>query len=180
MLYVNRNRIPDLDPVKVSGRAAEMYDFEGHFTPDRTHVTKFEVSTNSTPVAAGTVAALEQYLESGPDAVWGRVRALTRYAEQRFERIEGVELTGARHDSNRTGLFLFKPGHLDPADLSGYLQGAAHIICRTVKQIGSIRFSLNVYNTEAEIDLAADYVEQALTEGMDPALVAAGKNAFEA
>ncbi len=180
MLYVNRDRIPDLDPVKVSGRAAENYDFEGHFTYDRTHITKFEVSTNSTPVAAGTVAALEQYLESGPVPVWNRVRELTAYAEQRFGRIEGVELTGARYDSNRTGLFLFKAGDLDPADLSGYLQGAANIVCRTVKQLGSVRFSLHVYNTEAEIDLAADYVEQALAEGMDPELVAAGKNAFEA
>lgn len=58
LLYVRKDRIADLDPVKVSGRAAAEYDFEGHFEPKRDDVTKFELSTMSTPAAAGTVAAI--------------------------------------------------------------------------------------------------------------------------
>jgi L-cysteine/cystine lyase len=49
MLYVRRDRIADIDPVKVSMRAAASYDFDGHFEPQRNQVTKFEVSTMSTP-----------------------------------------------------------------------------------------------------------------------------------
>jgi L-cysteine/cystine lyase len=174
MLYVRRDRIADIDPVKVSHRAAESYDFVGAFQPLRDRVTKFEVSTMSTPVVAGTVAALEQYLESGVQPTWDRVRALTRYAEQRFEAIDGVTITGSRQDAMRTGLFVFRVEGIDPADLSAYLQAAGGVVCRTVRQLGSVRLSLHVYNVEAEIDRAADFVERAITEGMPPDLVASG------
>ncbi len=166
MLYVRRDRIADIDPVKVSHRAAEAYDFDGRFEPLRDRVTKYEVSTMSTPVIAGTVAAVEQYLASGVEATWDRVRELTRHAEERFERIDGVTITGSRAEAMRTGLFVFRVASLDPAELSAYLQGAGGVVCRTVRQLDSVRLSLHVYNTEAEIDRAAEYVERALAEGM--------------
>ena len=77
MLYVRRDRIPDLEPTMVGGRAAATYDFEGGFEPEREHVTKFEVSTVSPALIAGAAAAITLYLDSGPAAVWGpRARAL--------------------------------------------------------------------------------------------------------
>lgn len=174
MLYVRRDRIADIDPVKVSHRAAETYDFEGGFEPLRDRVTKFEVSTMSTPVIAGTVAAIEQYLESGIEATWDRVRELTRYAEERFEGIAGVTIIGSRHEAMRTGLFVFRAAGLDPAELSAYLQGAGGVVCRTVRQLEAVRLSLHVYNVEAEIERAAEYVERALTEGMPADVVSRG------
>ena len=168
MLYVRRDRIADLDPVKVSGRAAASYDFEGHFEAKQDDVTKFEVSTNSTPVVAGTLVAVEQYLESGPQAIWDRVRALTRYAEQQFGAIPGVELTGGRTEATRSGLFFFAVPAIDPGHLAAYLQGEAKIVCRSVRQVGSVRLSLHVYNTEAEIERIAELVAVAAKAGNVP------------
>ena len=168
MLYVRRDRIADLDPVKVSGRAAASYDFEGHFEAKRDDVTKFEVSTNSTPVVAGTLVAVEQYLESGPQAVWDRVRDLTRYAEQQFGAIPGVELTGGRTEATRSGLFFFALPGLDPAHVAAYLQGEAKVVCRSVRQVGSVRLSLHVYNTEAEVDRMAELVASVAAAGGVP------------
>ena len=168
MLYVRRDRIADLDPVKVSGRAAASYDFAGGFEAERNKVTKFEVSTNSTPVIAGTLVAVEQYLESGPEAVWDRARELTRHAERRIGAITGVQVTGGRTDATRSGLFLFAIPGVDPAHLAGYLQGEGNIVCRSVRQMGSVRLSLHVYNTEAEIDRTADLVARAATAGGVP------------
>ncbi|MGE3858335.1 MAG: aminotransferase class V-fold PLP-dependent enzyme, partial [Dehalococcoidia bacterium] len=168
MLYVRRDRIADLDPVKVSGRAAASYDFAGHFEAKQADVTKFEVSTNSTPVVAGTLVAVEQYLESGPDAVWDRVRALTKVAEDRIGGIPGVEITGGRTEATRSGLFFFAVPGVDPAFLVGYLAGEANVVCRSVKQVGSVRLSMHVYNTEAEVERVAELVARVAKEGNVP------------
>ena len=168
MMYVRRDRIADLDPVKVSGRAAASYDFAGNFEAKQGDVTKFEVSTNSTPVVAGTLVAVEQYLESGGQAIWDRVRALTRYAEDRIGGIAGVELTGGRTESTRSGLFFFAVPDIDPAFMAAYLQGEAQVVCRSVKQVGSVRLSMHVYNTEAEVERVAELVASAAAAGNVP------------
>ncbi len=166
LLYVRQDRIADLDPVKVSGRAAESFDFEGNFVPKRDDILKYEVSTMSTPAAAGMVVAIEQYLEHGPHAVWDRVRDLTAYAERTFGAIPGVEVTSPRSAEMRSGLFLFKAGDLDPTLLAPWMWDAGRVVCRSVAQAGSVRLSLHVYNNESDIDLAADLVRRALAEGI--------------
>ncbi len=166
LLYVRTDRIADLDPVKVSGRAAEEYDFEGSFVPKRDDIGKYEVSTMSTPTAAGMLASIEQYLEHDPAAVWERVRDLTRYAERTFEAIPGVRVTSPRHEETRSGLFLFAAGDLDPTLLAPWLWTAGQVVCRSVKQAGSVRLSLHVYNNEADIDRTAELVGRAMREGI--------------
>ncbi|MDO9446286.1 MAG: aminotransferase class V-fold PLP-dependent enzyme, partial [Dehalococcoidia bacterium] len=136
-------------------------------------VTKFEVSTMSTPTMAGTVAALDAYLETGVQETWDRVRALCRYAEGRFDRIPGVEVASPRAEESRTGLFLFRAGNLDPAILTAYLYGDGNIVVRSVRERAAVRLSLHVYNNEADIDRTADLVERALTEGIPRSYVEA-------
>lgn len=168
LLYVRKDRIADIAPVKVSGRLAAEWDFEGGFTPKTDDVLKYEVSTMSTPAAAGMVVAIEQYLGHGPQAVWDRARDLTRYAEQRFDRIPGVEVRSSRGEDTRTGLFLFAAEGLDATELAPWMWDAGQVVCRSVKEAGAVRLSLNVYNNEADVDRAADLVERALKEGITP------------
>ena len=166
LLYVRKDRIADIDPVKVSGRLAQEYDFDGHFVPKTDDIAKFEVSTMSTPTAAGMLAAIDQYLEHGPDAVWDRVRELARIAADRFSRIPGVELASPRSDETRSGLFLFRPGDLDATAVVAWLFDEGRIACRAVPQVKAVRLSLNVYNNEEDIEHTAALVERALAEGI--------------
>ncbi len=175
LLYVKRDRIPDIEPVKVSGRYAASYDYEGKFEPKRDSVLKFEVSTMSSPAAAGMAAAMEQYLESGPQAHWDYVRWLNLEAERRMASIPGVELTGARQEATRSGLFLFKLKGTDPAHLAYYMQVAGGIVCRSVKQMDSVRLSLNSYNNTADLDKVAEYVERAATKGIPEDILEAAR-----
>lgn len=172
MLYVRRERIAGFDPVKVSGRAAASYDFEGGFEPEREKVTKFEVSTTSGPVVAGTLAAVEQYLESGPVAVWDRVRDLNRAAEARFANIPGVAPASPCIDTTRSGLFLVTVGEEDPGRVAAYLQRDHRVVARAVRQYNAVRLSLHAYNTEADIERAATGIEQALSEGIPDDILA--------
>lgn len=120
----------------------------------------------STPTAAGMLAAIDQYLEHGPDAVWDCVRELARIADDRFSRIPGVELASPRSDETRSGLFLFRPGDLDATAVVAWLFDEGRIACRAVPQVKAVRLSLNVYNNEEDIEHTAALVERALAEGI--------------
>ena len=166
LLYVRKDRIADIAPVKVSGRLAAEWDHEGDFVPKTDDVLKYEVSTMSTPAAAGMVVAIEQYLGHGPQAVWDRVRGLTRYAEERFERIPGIEIRSSRQTDMRTGLFLFAAEGLDATELAPWLWQEGKVVCRSVKEAGAVRLSLHVYNNEADVERTAELVERALKQGI--------------
>lgn len=166
LLYVRRDRIADIDPVKVSGRLAKEFDFDGHFVPKTDDIAKFEVSTMSTPTAAGMLAAIEQYLAHGPEAVWDRVRELARIAGERFALIPDVTLASPQSDDTRSGLFLFRAGTLDPTALVAWLYDEGRIVARAVPQVKAVRLSLNVYNNEDDIERTAALVERALVEGI--------------
>lgn len=165
-LYVRRDKIPTLEPQKVAGRAAITYDYEGGFEPEREKITKFELTTISGVLLAGTNAATQLYLDSGPEAVFARAQELNRYAERRFASIAGVRVTGPTNDSTRSGLFLFEVEGETPARVSAFLQQEAKVVCRAVAQFNSTRLSLHCFNTEAEVDRAAEGVERAIREGI--------------
>ena len=165
-LYVREDLIPLVAPTKVSGRAAAEYDLEGGFEPEREKITKYELTTTATALIAGTIEAAEWYLDSGPEAVFERTRELNRYADQRFSRIEGVEVVSPHHDATRTGLFCFTVDGLEAADVNAFLQQEGRVVCRSVAQFNSVRLSLHAFNTEADIDRAAEVVERAILEGI--------------
>lgn len=171
-LYVRRDLIAALEPAKVSGRAAAEYDHEGGFTAEREAITKFELTTVSGALLAGAAAAVDQYLQSGPQAVWDRVRELNRYAETRFDRIDGVTQCSPRSEANRSGLFAFSVAGEEPGRISAYLQLEGRMVCRAVRELGAVRLSLHVYNTEADVDAVAELVERALREGLPAELEA--------
>jgi len=169
-LYVRRDAIPDVEPSKVAGRAAAQWDSEGNFTPETELITKYELTTTSGALIAGTIAATEQYLESGPQAVFDRARELTKYAEERFGRIPSVTVTSPTTEGARPGLFCFHTEGIDSAEIAFYLQSEAKVVCRGVRDFDVVRLSLHAFNNEADIDTAADAVETIIAEGMPEAI----------
>ena len=165
-LYVRADLIPRVEPSKVAGRAAASYDLQGSFEAERALITKYELTTTSTALMAGTIEAAEWFLDAGPDAVFERARSLNRYAQARFERIEGVTVLSPRGAAARTGLFCFAVDGLDAALVNAWLQHEAKVVCRSVAQFNSVRLSLHAFNTHADIDRAASSVERAIREGI--------------
>jgi L-cysteine/cystine lyase len=170
LLYVRKQRIPELDPAWVGGTAAESYDFEGSFTPRTDDIRKFEVSTVSAPLVAGTLAAVDQYLESGPDAVWARVCELNHVAQRRLTSIPGVEVVSPRADGAEaaaiTGLLCFTVAGFDAALVATQLQYQHRVVCRSVAPMNAVRLSLHVYNTTSDVERAAEAVEQVVSSGI--------------
>jgi L-cysteine/cystine lyase len=173
-LFVRQDLIEGLQPAKVAGKAATEWDFEGHFAPKTDVITKFELTTISTVLVAGAIAAGEQYLESGPEHVFDRVRELNRIAETRFGRIPRVRITSPTIEATRTGLFAFQVAGEEAARVSTYLQSAAKVVCRSVASENAVRLSLHVYNTAEDIEVAASAVETAIREGIPEEIEGAG------
>jgi L-cysteine/cystine lyase len=170
-LYVREELITTLDPPKIGGRAAASWDFDGGLQQQRELITKFELTTTSGALVAGMIAAIEQYLESGPQAVFDRARELTRHAEQCFEGIDRVTITSPRSEEARTGLFAFHTEGLPSSALSMYLQQEAGIVCRAVKDYDTVRLSLNAFNNEHDIEHTAAAVEQAVRDGIPDEII---------
>ena len=172
-LYVRRDRIAELEPAAVGGHAAASYDFAGAFVPERDNIQKFELTTVSGVLLAGGLACVEQYLESGPQAVWDRVRALNVVAEQRIGGIPGVTVTSPHTEGTRTGLFAFQVEGFDPAPLVAHLWLSANVVCRSVREAGCVRLSLAAYNDESDIEVVARAIESAQANGLHPEALAA-------
>lgn len=165
LLYVRRDRIEAFEPAKVSFGAARSFDYVGAYEPERESILKFEVSTVSGALLAGTLRAVELYLESGAEAVWDRVRELNRYAQVRFEPISGLRVVSPQDDATRSGLFLFTVADHAPQQVTEFLEREGRVVGRTALQGNATRLSLHVYNTEAEIDRAAEAVERLVATG---------------
>jgi L-cysteine/cystine lyase len=165
-LYIRRDRIADIEPAAVSRHAAAIFDFTGGFSEARDSIEKFELTTVSGVLLAGGIAAVEQYLESGPQALWDRVRALNAAAEARIGAIPGVSVASPTSDGTRTGLFAFRAEGLEPGVLAAHLWLEGRVVCRQVAETNSVRLSLHGYNNEDDIEVVAHCVEQALRDGM--------------
>jgi L-cysteine/cystine lyase len=165
-LYVSPEALPRLQPVLVDMSYADEWDLEGTFFPKQDVAGKFQFAAVPPILAAGTVPAIEQYFESGPQAIWDQVRALTELAEHRFEQIDGVTIHSPRTAASRTGLFCFRAEGIVSTDLPAYLQSEHGVVCRAVRQEDVVRLSLHTFNNEDDIERVARGVEQALRDGV--------------
>ena len=168
-LYVSSEALPRIEASIVDVTHAEEWDSAGTFAPKADVPGKFELAAVPPVLVAGAIQAVESYLESGPVAVFDRICELTRFAEERFDRIEGVTIASARTDEARTGLFCFGVDGIDSPDLAPWLQREHGLVCRAVRDQNVTRLSFHVFNTEDDVERAALGVEQAIRDGVPPA-----------
>lgn len=163
-LFIRRDLIDELKPVKVAGGAAESYDFAGHFMPRRDSVRKFELTTTSGPLWAGLVAAIEFLQDIGQEEIWQRIQHLASLLIDKLTAIPKVMVTSARGELG-CGLVCFAVDGLDPAEVTSQLWQRGQIVARTVRDTGCTRLSVHFFNTEEELDAVASVVEALVREG---------------
>jgi L-cysteine/cystine lyase len=168
-LYVSPEALRRISPSIVDVSHAAEWDHEGGFEPKADVPGKYELAAVPPVLVAGAVQAVESYLESGPEAVFERVRELNRAAEARFSGIEGVTIDSPRTEESRTGLFCFGAEGLQASDLVPWMQSEHHVVARAVRERNVARLSLHVFNNEDDIERAATAVEQALRDGVPQA-----------
>lgn len=135
--------------------------------PDR-----FEAGTLNLPAIYGLNAALCYLMSVGIDAVRAHERALTRRFLERVSNLARVSVAGMPTSEGRTAVVSLDFLNRDNAEISFLLEQdygiltrcglhcapAAHKTLGTFPR-GTVRFSFGHYNTEQEVDFAADAIK---------------------
>ena len=164
-LYVRRELISELQPWKVGGRAAQSFDRTGNLTPRNDEITKFELTTTSTPLFAGMVAAIEFLQEIGIPATQERALALGSRAAEQLASIPGVTVTSPRDPETRSGLVTFTVQGKEPVQVVDALWEQGKVVARSVQWPPGVRLATTFFITEDEIDQVCALVSELAGQG---------------
>ncbi len=143
-------------------------DVHPDFLPDR-----FEAGTLNVVGLAGLAAGLAFLEHQGLTSIRERERGLTRRLLEGLAAIPGVRVFGAREAERRTAIVSWNLAGRNCSEVASALEERAQICCRpglhcaplAHRQLGtfpegSVRFSLGLFNTDAEIDTVLDAVRE--------------------
>jgi len=161
VLWARRDRLEETEPLLLGGgmvREASVEHSTWLAAPQ-----KFEAGTQPIAEAVGLRAAIE-YLETlGMDAVEKHARELSSHAVRQLSQVPGVRVHAAL--AERAAVVSFQVDGAHPHDVAASLD--QHAICvraghhcaqplmRKLSVAGTVRASIQIYNTLAEIDLLA-------------------------
>lgn len=168
-LFIRRDHVAGLLPMKVGGRGAAYYDNKGGFEPATDDVHKFEVSTTNVGLLAGAAAAVAFVEAAGVEHILARNRSLATRFRSGLERIPDVTITSPHGGPLVTGLVTFRLEGKDPRRVVEALWSEAQVVGRSINYPVALRLSLDFFNTEAEVDHALAAVSQIAREGLPAA-----------
>lgn len=167
VLYGKLDILNSMPPFLGGGDMIDKVSFKGSTFKEAPH--RFEAGTPAIVEAIGLHAAINYVADIGFDAIRAHEAALRDYAHERLSAIEGMRLVGTAPD--KAAIISFLVDGLHPYDVAAVLdrQGVA---CRVGHHcaeplmdrlgiIGTVRATLAMYNTKAEIDVLGDAVEKA-------------------
>ena len=157
-LYIKHDVLPEVIPVRVSGRAALSHDDIGNYEPNDNEMRKFQLTTHSSPLAAGFNEAIKFVLQNGMSEVEARAVHLSNELKQSLSDIDGVTVTSSRRQDIATGLTAFRIRGLSPDEGVRYLWEHHNIVSRQVREIESIRVSTHFFNSDGDISTLIDAV----------------------
>jgi cysteine desulfurase/selenocysteine lyase len=156
-----------LPPFLGGGEMIETVRMEGSTYAAPPH--KFEAGTPPIVQAVGLGAAIDYLSAIGMDNVAAHERAITGYALERLQGIDGLRILGPTDNVDRGGAISFAVADLHPHDVGQALDSlgiavrGGHHCCRPAHArfgvAASTRASFYLYTTRDEIDALADGIE---------------------
>lgn len=123
---------------------------------------RFEPGTPNIAGAIGFSAALDYLEAAGMDNIHARELELLKYAYEKLDAIEGVEIFGTREEDSRGGIVSFRVDDVHPHDVGEIMshegvairvgQHCCHPLMQTLDIPGTARASLYLYNRKEDID----------------------------
>ena len=160
VLYVKPEILESMDPFLFGGdMVSQVWDDTATWND---LPWKFEAGTPNIADLIGLGAAID-YLESlGMDQVREHEMALTGYALEQFDRLNGIKVFGPKDLSKRGGVISFHSDDVHPHDMGTMLDRegiairtghhCAMPLTRKLSVVATARASFYIYNTEEEVD----------------------------
>ncbi len=167
VLVAKPELLNQLPPFLGGGEMIEIVRMEGSTYAEAPH--RFEAGTPPIVQAVGLGAAIDYLSAIGMDAVAAHEHAITGYALERLQSVDGVRILGPTENVDRGGAISFELGDIHPHDVGQVLdsygiavRGGHHCARPVHARFGvtaSNRASFYLYTKPEEID--------ALVEGLD-------------
>ena len=158
-LYVRKDMIPRLEPVKVAGRASLTYEEPYRFEANTDSIDKFLITSSSAPLRAGMLESIRFIQEIGVAEIEGRNLDLATSLKQALREIPGVKVLSPRDRQTSSGLVSFSIDGMDPQVVAASLWDRHRIVARSVAYPPGIRVSLHFFNTEEEVSKVVEAVQ---------------------
>jgi selenocysteine lyase/cysteine desulfurase len=153
LLYISDRVIDRIKPTVVGWTSVKNAD--NHLDYDlsyRDGAMRFECGSLNTVGVYGLGAALDLFLETGPDAIENYLLDLTGYLADRLQK-KGYEVVSSRREGETSGIVTCKHERHSPGTLYRQLKSQNIITAPRVKRL---RISPHFYNTRKEVDTLID------------------------
>jgi len=167
-LYAKEEHLNNMPPYQSGGEMVDRVSF--YETSFNEIPFKFEAGTPNVEAVLGMGAAITYLLETGMENIAAYEKELLLYATGQLERIEGIHIYGT--SDHKAGVISFNIGEIHPYDAGtiidkfGVAVRTGHHCAQPVMEnlgiTGTIRASLGMYNTKAEIDLLVKAIHQVI------------------
>jgi cysteine desulfurase/selenocysteine lyase len=153
LLFVSDRVIDQVKPTTVGWTSVRNYDQFSHAALDykldyREGALRFECGSLNTVGVYGLRAALDLFLEVGPDKIEQYLLSLSDYLADRLSG-KGYEVVGSRNPGETSAIVTCKHPRHAPGDLFRVLR-SQNII--TAPRMNRLRISPHFYNTREEVD----------------------------
>jgi len=167
-LYAKEEHLNNMPPYQSGGEMVDRVSF--YETSFNEIPFKFEAGTPNVEAVLGMGAAITYLLETGMENIAAYEKELLLYTTRQLERIEGIHIYGT--SDHKAGVISFNIGEIHPYDAGtiidkfGVAVRTGHHCAQPVMEnlgiTGTIRASLGMYNTKAEIDLLVKAIHQVI------------------
>jgi len=169
VLWARPELLDAMDPYMGGGSMISRVTLDGATWADLPG--KFEAGTPNIADVIGLGAAID-YLEGlGMTDIREHEKAITGYAMKRLSSLPGMTIYGPKNSDERVGVVSFNYGEVHPHDLSQVLDQfgiairaghhCAQPLMRRLGCVATARASFFLYNTEAEVDVLVEALQQA-------------------
>jgi cysteine desulfurase/selenocysteine lyase len=169
VLWARPELLESMDPYMGGGSMISRVTLEGATWADLP--AKFEAGTPNIADVIGLGAAID-YLEGlGMANIRAHEKAITGYAMKRLAGLPGIQIYGPESTEDRIGVVSFNFGDVHPHDVSQVLDTfgvairaghhCAQPLMRRLDCVATARASFYLYNTEAEVDILVEALQQA-------------------
>ena len=155
--YVRQESLDRLQPPALGWASVSHYDLAGDYTLFPS-ARRFETATMSIPLIGGLRAAAELALDAGGEAIGQRIAALAGRLKERLDAIPGVDLLTPADPARSAGLVSLTIAGVDAEHAARRLWKEHRILCRPIPAPYCLRFSTHAFNTDDEVERAAEAV----------------------
>jgi selenocysteine lyase/cysteine desulfurase len=162
--YVRRELLERMEPRMVGWTGmescADLESLLDYRWEPRADARRFETGTLPFQDFAGFAESLELILETGVETIEEHIREILTPIHDWVAASDEVEAASATDDAHRSGIFCFRPPHVERVHAALTASGVSCVV-----REGAIRLAAHFYNTRSEVERVVELLEESRRAG---------------